>query len=142
MTSHHATVLVADDVLFSMSNKLTVVGIYQGDIIIPTAPMIIGQLAFLFFIEGDLSEPLHALTLQVTLPGQPAVRVEVPLQQIVFAPTPDRTKWLFRVPMMISQPILLPGRIEAKAIYEGGEILVTAPWIALPPLPESAATTH
>jgi hypothetical protein len=127
--ARQASVLVCDDLLVSMLGKFTTIGIYTADITIPSEPIVANQLVFLFIVETDVDDLFERMTLEVTMPGQPSVKMDVPLAPP--PPIPGRTRWFLRWPFMIQQPVLRPGRIEAKVIHEKGEILTSGPWISL-----------
>jgi hypothetical protein len=137
MSPPQAMVLVADEVLYTMFGKVYLNGVFTGDITIFADPTVATQLIFMFFLETDIDEPFTSLALQVTLPGNSPVQVEVP---VVPPPSPrphGRTRQFYRWPLVIQTPTLRPGRIEAKAIHDKGEIVASAPWITLPQTPAS-----
>ncbi len=126
--------LVADEIYYNLHGKAILQGIYSGDLGIPTDPSPAPQLLFFFMMETDLTDPFKSLAVEVTLPGSPPVRNQV----FVTFPVPlaaheGRSRLFYRHPLLIQRPMLRPGRIEAKVIHESGEIIVGAPWIALPP---------
>src|SRR5262245_55481142 len=128
--SRQASLIVSDDFFVSLTGKFIVHGVYTTDIIIPVDPTPVHQLVFVFHVETDIDEPFERLRLQVTLPGQDRpTAVEVPNLKVL--PTPERTRWLTRFPLLMPQPVLRPGRIDARVIHEKGEIIATAPWISL-----------
>lgn len=131
MKSWNATLLVCDDLLYSLTGKINLFGIYTGDIGVPLQMQATGQLVFLFLLEGDLSERPGRVTLEVSLPGESSPnRLDVgPLA--VPAAAPGRTRWNLRLPFLVAQPVLRPGRIEAKIIHGKDEISVRGPWITL-----------
>jgi hypothetical protein len=140
MFPRQATVLVCDELLISLTGKFTLLGNYTGDISIPTAPATVPQLVFYFIIESDINDVYRSLTLQVALPESfPIVQLVPIIPQMLTQP--NRSRWTMRWPFLVSQPILNPGRIEAKVIHEKGEIIAGTPWIVLasqqPQLPAS-----
>jgi hypothetical protein len=135
--ARQASVLISDDLWVSLVGKFIVNGVYTTDIVIPTDPTVGGQLVFLFQIVTEIDDLFESLQLQVTLPGVPPTTAEIPIAP--FFPTPGHTRWLLHWPLLVRQPVLRPGRIEAKVIHEKGEILPPTPWISLatqaPPTP-------
>ena len=132
MSERQATLLVADELLVSVTGKFIVQSVFTSDIVLATDPMLVAQLIFFFLIECDIQNPFQTLAVQVTLPGESPVTSAVPIVR----PAPDsippgRTRWINRWPIVYSLPTLRPGRIEAKVIHESGEIAVTAPWIVM-----------
>jgi hypothetical protein len=128
MIPRHASVLICDELLFSLTGKFNLLGNYTGDIAIPSDPNTALQLVFYFIVETDVSDPFQLLTFQVTLPkSEPVVQV-VPVPPLL-PPPPDRPRWTLRWPLLIPQPVLRPGKIEAKVIHEKGELIAGTPWI-------------
>lgn len=124
----HAALLICDELLFSLTGKMTIAGLYTGDIGIGSERQIIPQLIFLFVVEGDLDEPIQSAVLEVALPKVEVKRRPLPGVSPPAA-TPGRTKWKMLLPFPMSQVELHLGKIEAKVIYDKGEIVATAPWI-------------
>lgn len=130
MIPRHASVIICDELLFSITGKINLLGSYTGDITIPTDPTQIAQLLFYFLVETDVQDPYRSLTFQVKLPqADPVTQIlpAVPPIQIL----PERPRFTMRWPLLISQPLLHPGRVEAKVIHESGELVAGAPWIIL-----------
>jgi hypothetical protein len=130
--------LIADEMYFNLYGKVILQGIYNNDLVIPKDPSTAPQLIFYFAIETDIIDPFHSLNVEVTLPGAEPVRniVFVLPPQLVEAQAkaaPERVRYYVRHPLLIPNPILRPGRIEAKAIHEKGEIPVSTQWITLAP---------
>jgi hypothetical protein len=131
--TRQATVLVCDDLLISLNGKLTVVGMYTGDILVPSeSPLSLPQLVFLFVIEGTTDSPLRSLTLEVRLPGDDPKQNLIPIPVTGIQVDRGRKRWILNMPFPISPALLRPGRIEARVIHEEGEISVRAPWIVTP----------
>jgi len=128
MISRQATVIVSDELLISLTGKVTILGAYTGDIKIMQEPTTVAQLVFLFIIETSLEDPYRNLTVQVTFPEAEPVRQDIPIGVVV---SPERTRWISRWPLLIPQPILRPGRIDAKLFHEQGELTLAAPWIVM-----------
>jgi hypothetical protein len=134
MVKRKATSIICDDIFYSLAGKMTISGMYTGDIVIPASEFIVSQLVFLFLMECAVEDPFKSLTLEVCLPGATPLRMEVPVA------TPPimlegRTQIIARLPFLLSGPILRPGRIDTKVIHEKGEIPTGSNWIvaASPP---------
>lgn len=135
------SVFICDDLLVSMNGKWTATGIYTSDIAISGEAQIVPQMVFLFAAETPIDDPWQSLAFEVLLPGEKApTRLDVPVPSLFpgQAPPEGRTTLSIRSPILISQPILRPGRIKACAIDERGEILLSVPWIIT--LPQKAST--
>jgi hypothetical protein len=124
--ARQASLLVADEILFTLLGKAVLQGIYTTDLFIAADPTPLPQLIFFFIAGTDASDPFKSLAAQVTLPGSDPATQLIP---ILVPPPSERTKLFVRYPMLLSAPILRPGRILAKMIHENGEIPVSAPWI-------------
>jgi hypothetical protein len=139
MITRKAIMLVADEMYFNLNGKAILQGIYPGDLVMPTDPSTAPQLIFYFVIETDINDPFKSLIVEVTLPESQ------PVQQAVFVPQfrpivfpPEKTRITCRQPLLIQNPILRAGRIEARIIHENGELQVGGPWIMLAsPAPKS-----
>ncbi len=134
MITRTASVIVCDEMLVSLTGKLTIAGLYTGDIGIASDPGTTQQLVFLFVVEGPIEDPVRTLEVEVTLPGEKAIRMPVAVTIPDQVP-PGRRNWTIRWPVLMIQPTLRPGRISAKVIHDKGEIEVATPWVTirLPP---------
>jgi hypothetical protein len=132
MPERHGIVLVSDDLLISFSGKITVIGVYTGDIIIFSDPSTTLQLMFLFIIECPLTDPFRSITLEVSLPGDTEPRrMLVPVMPPPVSPPPGRTRWTLRLPFALTNINLRAGQIRTKVLHEKGEIDLGGPWVVL-----------
>ncbi len=132
--TRQATVLVSDDLSYSLNGKVNAFGIYINDIVIPRDPTEGIQLIFTFIIETAPDDPYQTLEVAVELPGGDARRMVIDIPGI--APTvSDQRRWSIKCPLLFARPILKPGYIEAKVIHDSGEIPTAAPAIVLAPPP-------
>jgi hypothetical protein len=127
--ARQASVLISDDLWVSLIGKFVLNGVYTTDIVIPAEPTVGGQLVFLFQIATEIDDLFKMLQVQITLPGVPPTTQSIPIAP--FVPVPGHTRWLLHWPLLVRQPVLRPGRIEAKVIHEKGEIVPPTPWISL-----------
>lgn len=131
-----ATVLIADEIYFNLYGKAILQGIYNNDLTIPKDQTTVLQLVFYFAVETDTADPFHSLFVEATLPGAEPVRnlVFIPPPQLIADQArthPERVRHYVRHALLVPTPMLRPGRIEAKAIHEKGEIPVITQWIVL-----------
>jgi hypothetical protein len=133
MADRQVSLLLADDLLWSMNGKVTMIGIYGGDITIQADSMAVPQLVFLFSAETDITDPFQLFTLHIQLAGEIPVIVPIPMGSPPGTLDAQRTRWIVRWPYLLSQATLRPGRIVAKIIHEKGELVATAPWIVRAP---------
>jgi hypothetical protein len=130
MANRQGTLIVADDLLFTLNGKYNINGFYTGDIYIPADPIVVPQLVFIFIAETDVSDPFKSLSFEIMLPGSNPIKSEpFPIAPLVEGG--GRTRWFARWPQLVQNARLSPGHIEAKIIHEAGEILVGGPWIVL-----------
>jgi hypothetical protein len=129
MASRHATVIICDEILFSLTGKFNILGNYTADLSIPQNPTQLPQLVFLFLIETDATDPFQSLSLRVAFPDSEPIKHSIP----TFANpvTLERPRSTIRWPLLIPQPSLRPGPIEAKVIHEKGELIAATPWVVL-----------
>lgn len=141
--SREAYYLVCDEAQVSLtSNKFNLLGIYNADIAVPQAGLTAGQLVFHFVVHCDLTERPNLLTLEVTLPGSAPKTLPVPI-----VPPPhvsdDRTRWVAQVPFVLHQPVLNPGRVEGRVLFDGGHaVSIRGPWIVLSVPPPQLSGTN
>jgi hypothetical protein len=127
--TRQATVLVSDELTFSLNGKTNSFGIYANDIIIPKDPVEGIQLVFMFIIETAPDDPFQTLEVAVELPGGDSRRLAIPLGNILSVS--DQRRWSTKFPLLFSRPILRSGFIEARVIHERGEISTAAPAIVV-----------
>jgi hypothetical protein len=136
-----ASLIVADEALISVSGKLNVLGIYTTDINIPTDPLVVGQLVFLFVVESDPEDQYKKLDLRVDLPSGDFRQTAVNLGTLREGQA-DKIRWSLKFPLLFQNAILRPGPIVATVIHEDGVILPAAPVIVhkAPVIPSQIAT--
>jgi hypothetical protein len=133
--------LVCDDLLYTITGKLNLIGIYTTDIGIPVEAHVAAQMIFLFNIEGDLSEqPKDGLHFELQMPGEEAKTLTVPVPVLTAPAAPGRTRWFARIPFLVQPVVLRAGQIKATIKHEPGEdIAVAGPWITLMSAPPTSA---
>jgi hypothetical protein len=156
MISRNAHVIASDDLRVEVGGKLTIVGMYTGNIGIATDPYITPQMVFTFFVYTDVDDPFLSLTFEVTPPGENTpLSMNVSLPPLERRPkmAPESKGTIYRIPMFASSLTLRPGRVKARVIHERGEIEalgipiivrappqlpIVSPSAAPAPLPEDA----
>jgi hypothetical protein len=128
----YAHVEVADEVLVSMSGKLTIAGFYTGDIAIPTAPLYVPQLVFIFFIRGEAEDVVHSLRMKLTLPGETERIMPIPLAPEGTVVPPGRSRWFIRTPFLIQNISLNPGEVKTAVLIEDNEVDSGSLWVSSP----------
>jgi hypothetical protein len=123
-----ASVLICDDVLFGVTGKVFLQGVYQSDITIHGDELTINQLVFYFMVETPIDRPFQRISLSVTFPETPPAYMEIPLTEM---PTnSERPRIILRAPFVLQQIVLRPGKIEIKAITESDELNAGDFWIS------------
>src|SRR5579872_480683 len=125
MTERSASVLVCDNILFDVTGKAYLHGLYPGDITMPGDELLVNQLVFYFTIQAPKTTkmtPFEIVTLRVTPPGATMSELSIPVANLVHAPNPNRPFMILRAPLLIQQLVLRPGKIETKVIVDGEEI--------------------
>jgi len=130
--NRQASLIVADEAMISISGKLNIVGIYTTDINIPTDPMVVAQLVFLFIVETDADEPYKKLDLRIDLPSGDFRQLPINLSALRDGEA-DKVRWSLKFPLLFQNAILKPGPIVATVIHEEGVIIPGAPFIVLRP---------
>jgi hypothetical protein len=124
-----ASVIVCDDILFGMTGKVFLQGVYTTDIIISGTELTLPQLVFYFSIESSKENLFKKLILKIAPPTLPPLHQEIPIQNIQQLTNPDRPKMIVRAPMMFQQIVLRPGKIETLVITESEELDAGGIWI-------------
>lgn len=128
--SRQATVVVADDALYSLSGKLNLSGVYGTDISIPFDPTHAAQLIFCFIIEAEPDDPYQQIVVRVELPGGDSRQMQLAMHTFVSGEA-DKIRWCVKYPLLFQAPALKPGPILASVLHEKGIIITAAPFIVL-----------
>ena len=140
VTGRQALVLPCQDIRLEHDGKLTLVGLFTGNIAIPVVPTIVPQLMFLIVIDGDLDERLKSLTIEIHLPQiKEPTKAEIPLPPLPPTFLEGQKRFRYQIPFAIAPAVLNPGRIVCKIIHDKGEIETGARWIVHAPLPAIAS---
>jgi hypothetical protein len=126
MTERRATFFICDELLVSLNAKFNALGIYTGDIVIPTDPTVLSQLVICADVETPIEERFQSLVMHVLIPGETEPRTHDAASLVISNSRPikiaERTIARIRIPFLIPQPTLTPGAIEVKFVHESGEI--------------------
>lgn len=134
-----ASVIVCDDILFGLTGKVFLQGVYTTDITIPGGEISLPQLAFYFTAETSKKNPFKKMVLRVIPPGMPPTHFEVPIEAVQQTVNPDRPKTIVRAPLLMQQILLKPGKIETSVITEFEELDAGGVWImSVPKFPSSS----
>jgi hypothetical protein len=118
--------------LFGLTGKMYLNGVYATDITIPGDELSINQLVFYFTAETPKERPFRSITLKVTLPGNDPTLLPVPILSPAVV-NPDRPKMVLRAPLLAQQLILRPGKIETIVVTEKEELDAGGFWITSVP---------
>jgi hypothetical protein len=126
-----ASVIICEDVTYTLSGKMNIQGMFTTDIGIPFEPYLGNQLVFVFLIEASPDDPYQTLELSVELPGGQQ-RLRHPINVPALRPAAgDTLRWSLKQPLLFPSVVLHPGPIIAKVIHDKGEITTAAPFIVL-----------
>lgn len=128
MTSRTASVLVSDDMLFGLTGKVFLHGVYTSDITISGDVLVVPQLVFYFTVWTPKARPFSQVNLKVTPPGEPPSTLEIPIggPHVI---NPDRPHMILRAPILLQQVALRPGKIETQVLADGEEIDAGGIWV-------------
>jgi len=132
MSDRSASVIVCDDFTWSLTGKANLIGVYVQDILIPSVELPINQMVFFFTVQTGADDPFQHLALKVNFPGDEPIIQPIPIS-VPESPRPvERTKLFFRLPILVQQRILRPGKIATSVIHERGELDAGGVWIIHP----------
>lgn len=138
-TERRAYVVVCDELLFSITNKLYLNGVYSTDITIPGDDLMLNQLVFYFTVETPKENPPSTIILRAVPPGGKFTELEINVQAVPQVPNPGRPKMILRAPLLVQNILIRPGKIETSAIVDGEELDAGGIWItSVPKRPEPA----
>jgi len=137
MSERTASVLVCDDATWSLTGKINLFGVYANDIVIPHPELLFNQIVFYFDIQTGFDDPFHHLAIQIEFPGEQPILQPMPTETPPSPPPAGRTKLIYKIPLMVQQRVLRPGRIIAKIIHERGQIDAGGVWVVHPTPPSS-----
>jgi hypothetical protein len=127
------SVLVCDELFFTLTGKQLAQGIYTtDDIAIPSSEHRAPQLVFIFSIECPLDDFMSSATFKIELPDTPPHVHTVPVappNPMMVAANPARKVWSFMHPVLVQQPLLKPGVIKTTLITEHEEVDCGTIWI-------------
>ena len=111
--SRQATVVVADDALYSLSGKLNLSGVYGTDISIPFDPTHAAQLIFCFIIEAEPDDPYQQIVVRVELPGGDSRQMQLAMHTFVSGEA-DRDSVVRKVSAFVPSPRVETGPYTSK----------------------------
>jgi hypothetical protein len=129
-----ASVMVCDEILFGLTGKVYLQGVYTADITIPGGELHVNQLIFYFTAETSKEKPFKKITLKVVAPEMPPAQFELPTVEVLPQIANDaRPKMIMRAPLLMQQLVLKPGKIETTVITESEELDAGGIWVVSVP---------
>ncbi|MDP2811517.1 MAG: hypothetical protein Q8O34_15350 [Rhodocyclaceae bacterium] len=127
-TDRFLTATFCDDIRHEMGNKLSLMGCYQGELIVPAAPVVLPKLCVYASAWTPKERPFKSLTLRVVQDDEiELARLEIPTQPLdEVAQIQDATATRKTVSTAIAfSPFFIekPMSIRLMAITEEGEII-------------------
>jgi hypothetical protein len=129
MTDQSANFFLCDDLLVALNGKFTALGIYTGDIVIPTDPFATPQLVAVFDVRTPIQKPFRSAILQVSLPGEDVPRQLNISSTIPAGNIPGRTMIRLRTPFLMQGAVLTSGIIEASVLHDGEVLPAGKQWV-------------
>jgi hypothetical protein len=133
MTDRRASVVACDNILFDVTGKIYLHGLYPADITIPGDELIVNQLMFYFTLLTPKERPFKNVTLKVTPPQQKTVELQIPVAAVQHVKNPDRPMMILRAPLLVQQLVLMLGKIETKAFADDEELDAGGIWVTTVP---------
>ena len=124
-----ASVIVCDDILFGLTGKAFLQGVYVSDITIHGNALAVPQLVFYFTIETSKEKPFKKITLKVVPFGTAPTQLDIPIELVFQSTNPARPKMVVRAPVLVQQIMLRPGKIETTVITESEELDAGGIWV-------------
>jgi hypothetical protein len=86
-TDRILTAIFCDDIRQEMGNKMSFMGCYQSELLVPTTPIGLSKLCVYATVLTPIARPFKSLTLRVVLDGQiELARLEVPVEALTNLP--------------------------------------------------------
>ena len=135
--------IFCDDMRQEMGNKVSFMGCYQGEFLVPFAPVVLPKLCVYVTISTPVKRPFTALGLRVDQGGNTIVNIDATSADWAqpMSPAPDDvTRLLANVGVMLSPfAINEPGDLRVVVTTEEGEIL--GPRLRIKVTPPTNAST-
>ncbi len=135
----HLNVVYCDDVRQETGNKLSLMGLYQADLVVPAMPTKLPKLCAVFTAKTPASLPFKHLKFELTKNEQVVASTEIPseaLEQLSRSPKPREeddskpTQWVLEIgvalqltPFEINEPFKLRSRIQTESELIRGQSL-------------------
>ena len=118
--------LFCDDIRQEMGNKVSFMGCYQGELLVPFVPLMLPKLCVQVTISSTVAQPLKALTVRLDQDTNQLALIEVPAGDLarLMSPTPEnKARQSASVGVMLSPfTITEPGELRVVVVTEEGEI--------------------
>lgn len=82
MSSRHMWAVVCDDVRQEVGNKVSCMGIYGAEIILPVLPVALPKLCAVLYVRTLTSDPFERLVLRILKDDAELVQMELPRDQL------------------------------------------------------------
>ncbi len=144
MTSRHMWAVVCDDVRSEVGNKHSYIGVFSGDIIVPSFPTTLSKLCAIMNVRTVTDDPLTKLIFRILQDEAELVRVEIPPEQldVVMKQKSDEPQYATVSavcqfsPLTFSNPCKLAFRADTeREELKGGTVKVRAMTSTLRPQP-------
>lgn len=92
MITRYMWTIVCDDIRQEVGNKVSYVGVYAGELIVPTFPFTLPKLCALVNVTTDVEDPFKQLELLVYKDDQEIAKIEVSEAQVTRMLTSSRAR--------------------------------------------------
>lgn len=140
-------VIFCDDIRHEVGNKVSFMGCYQRELLVPVTPLILARLCIFVTVSTPVARPFKSLTLRVSQGTNEVAVIEMPSQDVIqsCAPVQDGDTRIVANLGLTLAPLVLtePGEIRVLVTTEEGDIqgprlrIKVMPPAELPPAPVS-----
>lgn len=128
MISRHVETIFCDDIRHELGGKLSYIGVYSGDLFVPSFPVTLPKLCLSMRIVTPAHEPLRSLTLRVYKDDAVLQEIAVDEQQLIAASDSAENmteeKWQKAQFLLVFSPIQFDGPciLRVRVQTENGEL--------------------
>ncbi len=141
-------VVFCDDIRHEVGNKVSFMGCYQREMLVPVTPLILARLCIFVTVSTPVARPFKALTLRVHLGANEVAVIEMPSEDVNQSLAPVQvgdTRIMANLGLTLAPLVLTePGEIRVLVTTEEGDIqgprlhIKLMPQTELPPSPVPA----
>jgi hypothetical protein len=119
-------VVFCDDIRHEVGNKVSFMGCYQREMLVPVTPLILARLCIFVTVSTPVARPFKALTLRVHLGANEVAVIEMPSEDVNQSLAPVQvgdTRIMANLGLTLAPLVLTePGEIRVLVTTEEGDI--------------------